>query len=315
MKSYINRRIHLGPWGGGNMFVKAYHEHGDQPNVEVLRGYTYNIVPDVMLLVGLEAEGDDVGVEQAIYYKMGMNPNVKLVLRVNENDARKGTDHMDDALLTVSQHIDGTVFVSKWLQQYFVAKGWACANQAVIVNGVDRSVFKPGPKANDGRLHIVAHHWSDNRMKGADIYEEIDRLVGERPDKFAFTYIGRHQCGFKHTRVVRPLAGRALGEELGKHDVYVSGSLFDPGPNHVLEALACGLPTYVHRNGGGCVEFAGRSNAYDSWADLRHRLESDSGLARVPFDAIALPTWQGCVSEYNAFLEATCQQNAGLPSC
>jgi len=317
MKVYVNRRIVLGPWGGGNMFVKAYHELGEQGNVELLRGYTTQLCPDVALLVGLEGDGEDVGVEQAISYKMYLNPACKLVLRVNENDARKGTNHMDDALVQVSNYIDGTVFVSKWLQDYFNERGWACANQAVIINGVDRDVFRPGPKHGDGKLHIVAHHWSDNRMKGADIYEEIDRLVGEHPDKFAFTYIGRHKCDFKHTKVVRPLHGKALGDELGKHDIYVSASRFDPGPNHILEALACGLPTLVHKDGGGCVEFAGEHAAYRDWNQLRsmlfHALEADPPADLNPF---ALPSWQACVQEYNAFLEQTWQAtNPDSSSC
>ena len=322
MKVYINRQVVRGPWGGGNMFVKAYREMGTQGNVEVLDGYSAQAVPDVALLVGLDREGDEVGVEQAISYKLYMNPSCKLVLRVNENDARKGTSHLDDALIQVSQFMDGTVFVSRWLQDYFNAKGWACANQAVIINGVDRDVFKPGPKPSDGKLHIVAHHWSDNRMKGADIYEEIDRLVGEQPDKFAFTYIGRHKCDFKHTTVVRPLAGKALGEELGRHDVYVSASRFDPGPNHILEALACGLPTYVHKDGGGCVEFAGRNSTYKDWDELRDVLMSCVGLAwasgwpKPGYQGVRLSSWQTCVQEYNRFLEATWQAtNPDSSSC
>ncbi len=301
MKVYINRQIVRGPWGGGNAFFRAYHELGTAGNVEVMGGYTTQMVPDVALLVGLDREGDDVGVEQAISYKMYMNPACKLVLRVNENDARKGTDYMDNALVQVSQFLDGTVFVSKWLQDYFVAKGWACDNHAVIVNGVDRDVFKPGPKFNDGKLHIVAHHWSDNRLKGADIYEEIDRLVGEHPGKFAFTYIGRHKCDFKHTRVVRPLHGVALGEELGKHDVYVSASRWDPGPNHIAESISCGLSTYVHKDGGGCVEFAGQDHVYDGWDELKRLLIG----GRFTANSTSFSGWDDCVKQYNDFLEFT----------
>lgn len=307
MKVYINRHGRSGPWGGGNMFVKAYRKLAEQSGIVSLeRDSGVNVVPDVILLAGLEPDGYDLGVESAIMYKEGINPNVKLVLRVNENDARKGTTHMDKALVTVSEFMDGTVFVSRWLQDYFNAKGWACSNQTVIVNGVDTEDFVPGPKPSDGRLHIVAHHWSDNRMKGADIYERIDQLVGERPDRYAFTYIGRHKCDFKHTKVIKPLHGKQLGEELGRHHVYVSGSLFDPGPNHVLEALACGLPTFVHVNGGGGVEFAGKAHAYRSWDELRAWLDSsDPASPRQNAETGVVRGWQPCVDEYNRFLEAT----------
>jgi glycosyltransferase involved in cell wall biosynthesis len=303
MKVYINRIPVNGPWGGGNIFVSAFHKRA--PDLcELLLDQTGNVNPDVILLAGLDNDGHGISVDQAVMYKLYVKPDCKIVLRVNENDARKDTSHMDPMLLKVSAHIDGTVFVSNWLQQYFNDKGWACKDQTVIVNGVAADVFKPQPKLNNGKLNVVAHHWSSHYMKGADIYEKIDQLVGEHPDKFAFTYIGRHECSFKHTNVVKPLAGRALGEELGKHDVYVSASRFDPGPNHVLEALSCGLPTYVHKDGGGCVEFAGQDHAYRNWDDLKAiltaRVETPSQFVQ---QGPLLHGWQPCIQDYVSYLE------------
>jgi glycosyltransferase involved in cell wall biosynthesis len=99
-----------------------------------------------------------------------------------------------------------------------------------------------------------------------------------------------------------------LGVELGKHDVYVSASRFDPGPNHVLESLACGLPTFVHADGGGCVEFAGSAQAYDDWNELRDFLTTiKPGYVMKNVDHVRLYDWRACVQEYNAFLEATWQ--------
>lgn len=312
MKAYINRKVVVGPWGGGNLFTRAYWKHCEESaGFELCRGSSFQIRPDVMLLVGLDNQGpDEISVEQAIMYKMYVNPGCKLVLRVNENDPRKGTSHVDAGLLKLSEHVDGTVFVSKWMQQYFNEKGWACKNQTVIINGVDNQIFKPGTKLNNGKLNIVAHHWSDNWLKGGDVYEQIDRFVGENPDRFTFTYIGRHKCDFKHTNVVKPLSGKLLGEELGKYDVYVSASRFDPGPNHVLEALACGLSTYVHHDGGGCVEFATGAASYRDWNFLRALLvcEHAAGQVREPTVNTFTPgTWQECVREYNAFLASTWQ--------
>lgn len=304
MQVYLNRKVHRGPYGGGNMFVKAFHELAPSyPNIEDLLNTDGRINPDVILLAGLENEHPDISAEQAIVYKMYVKPECQLVLRVNENDARKGTDHMDRILLALSEHVDATVFVSKWIKDYFVGKGWACKNNTVIVNGVDHDVFKPQPKLNNGKLNIVAHHWSDNRMKGADIYEAIDEFVGKHPERFAFTYIGRHRCSFNHTNVVRPLYGKALGEELGRHDFYVSASLHDPGPNHILEALACGLPTAVHYNGGGAVDFVGTDHVFYDWDDLRRILTT--GACNVPNSVFTPPTWQTCIQEYITVLENT----------
>jgi glycosyltransferase involved in cell wall biosynthesis len=283
--------------------------------VELLKYQTLDEVPDTILLIGLDDDRVDIGIKQALRYKRYTKPNCQLVLRVNENDMRKGTSYMDHFLVRASEYVDGTIFVSRWLQEYFNQRSWACQNQTVIINGVDQTIFKPQPKLQNGKLNIVTHHWSDNPLKGADIYEKLDNLVGTNPDDFTFTYIGRHQCNFKNTCVVDPLQGAALAEKLAMHDVYISGSRFDPGPNHVLEALACGLPTYVHKDGGGGVDFVGGKTSgavYESWDHLRSILLGLRGgiiPPEQPPGAIQLPSWATCVKEYNQFLETTWHKN------
>lgn len=309
MKAYINRKPVSGPWGGGNLFVKAFLDHaGATPGVELVSGA--KATPNVILLAGIDWQGPDaISAEQAIMYRMYMDPTCKIVLRVNDNDARKGTKTVDEMLLKVSAHVDSTVFVSAWLQRHFNDRGWSCKDQHVIVNGVDLEAFKPQPKLDNGKLNVVAHHWSDNPLKGADVYERLDELVGAQPDLYTFTFIGRTKSRFKHTRLVHPLQGKALGEELGKHDIYVSASRHDPGPNHVLEALACRLPTYVIAEGGGCVEFAGHDHSFRDWNDLEAILSSCRPPLSSMIDNTALvpTTWQACVAEYNRVLEATWQ--------
>ena len=306
MKVYINRLPVSGPWGGGNAFVHAFHKFVPEMGNELVPPESMSIAPDVVLLAGIDNDGrGGVSVEQAVMYKMYQD-KVKLVLRVNENDARKGTSNVDDTLLNLFPHMDGIVFVSQWLKDYFRDKGWEGKNDTVIINGVDRDVFSPQPKLNNGKLNIVAHHWSDNYMKGFDVYEALDEFVGRDPDKFAFTYIGRHRRTFsKNTTIVGPVSGKKHGAELGKHDVYVSASRFDPGPNHILEALACKLPVLVHKDGGGCVEFAGNYATYDRFEALKALLVSGEFPSQP--QGIALSDWQTCIKEYTVFLEATCQ--------
>lgn len=303
MKVYVNRRPINAPWGGGNMFVKALYEHLPQLGSDIIDHGDSRAIPNVVFVVGLDDDGRFIAAEQAVMYKL-FQPNVKVILRVNENDARKGTHGVDQRLMGLSACVDGTVFVSNWLRDHFIDLGWHCQNNAVIINGVDEEVFKPRPKLNNGKLNIVTHHWSNNSFKGFDIYDRLDEFVGRFPDKYAFTYIGRDRGSFKNTTVIRPLMGERLGEELGKHDVYVSASRADPGPNHLLEALACNLPTYVSVEGGGCVEFAGQDHVFRDWDDLKTILEKSSPK---PNRAFVPGRWQSCIREYNDFLEATCQ--------
>lgn len=295
----------MGAWGGGNAFFRAFHKRAAELGHTLINPQALVGGPDVIVIAGLDNDGADVSAEQAIMYKMMMSStskkDIKLLLRVNENDARKNTTHVDDYLLKLSQHVDHTVFVSNWIRDYFIERGWS-GQHSVIINGVDRDVFCPQEKLNNNKLNIVTHHWSDNALKGADIYEKLDELVGLDPDKFAFTYIGRHRCSFKHTTVVKPLFAKRLAEELGKHDVYVSASRHDPGPNHIIESISCGLPTWVIKTGGGSVEFAGEDHMYSDWDELKTLLASER-INDVNDSAVRFTDWNTCVDGYLNTLE------------
>ena len=303
MKIYVNRLPVRGPYGGGAHFINAIYKSlmAEGSKHEPINPVDYAAQPDLILCVGLTNDGQCMGLEQAIMYKV-TNPNVKVVLRVNENDARKATAEVDRGLIAVSRHIDGTIFVSDYMAHYFMkAREWHCRDNTVIVNGCDREVFGPREKLNNGKINIVAHHWSDNYMKGFDIYEEIDEFVGKNSDRFTFNYIGRGGNRFNNTNVVNPLSGKKLGDELGKYDVYVSASRHDPGPNHILEAIASEIPTYVHRDGGGCVEFAGKDHVFSDWDDLVRILET--GDFKPNENAMQAPSWDQCVGDYMSYLE------------
>lgn len=295
VKVYVNRAPIYAPWGGGALFVNALHEFGD------LDMSSY--VPDVVLIAGLDADGNKQSAETCVKAAKLQVPSAKLIIRVNECDARKGTTGVDNRLIELSKNVDGTIFVSHWLKDYFDQKGWACKNNTVIHNGVDAEIFKPQSKIDNGKFNIVAHHWSDNPLKGGDIYEEIDRFVGENHDLFTFTYIGRHRCSFKNTKVIPPLFGKALGDELGRYDAYVSASRWDPGPNHITEALSCGLPTWVHKDGGGAVEFAGADHAYATWDELRELLGGADKFRILERNSWMPSSWQVCIAEYNEFMK------------
>lgn len=273
MKVYLNRKPRFGAYGGGNMFTTAFCKRARQ-YCDFLEGQTFNINPDVVLLAGLDNDGTGLSIDQAVMHQLYFAHDMKIVLRVNECDARKGTRDVDDKWLKVSKHVDGTVFVSRWLQDYFNDKGWACPVQTVIHNGCAADVFKSQPKLNNGKTNVVVAHWSDNPMKGKDVNDWLDDFVGRHPTDYAFTYVGRTQSQFKHSTHVKPIYGSALAQELGKHDVCINATRFDPGPNSVIEPITCGLPTFVHHDGGGAVEFAGEDHVFNNVTDLEKLLLS-----------------------------------------
>ena len=90
-------------------------------------------------------------------------------------------------------------------------------------------------------------------MKGFDIYERLDQLLDTDPFKnfFEFTYIGNMPVGvsFKNATVIAPTWGVKLASLLKQHHVYVTAARHEPGPNHCVEGLRCGLPVLYLKSG------------------------------------------------------------------
>ena len=290
MKILVNRKPVDGPWGGGNLLVRSLYDILPDFSVEVVSKFEKDI--DIIFIQDPRYGSTGISINEIVKYKIE-NPNTKIIHRINECDARKGTKGVDSMLSECSKHTDHTVFVSNWMKNYHEKIGWNCKSTSVIYNGVDKSHFSESEKIKNDKINLVTHHWSSNRMKGFDIYEKLDKFVKENSD-FTFTYIGRENGNFKNTTVIEPLFGEDLGKCLSKYDVYISGSLFDPGPNHILESLACNIPTYVYIDGGGCVEFAGNTHAYNTFEDLKDMLM----IKNYTKNTFIPDSWQECMSQY-----------------
>jgi hypothetical protein len=298
MKIYINRKPVEGPWGGGNLFVKAFYEYLPESNYNIVDNPLKDI-PDIIFLQSPKPDSTcNFSINNAIFLK-NKYPSIKIIMRVNDCDARKATVGVDNMWIECSKYIDKTVFVSSWMKEYFLKKGWACKKNYILYNGVNFDHFKPNEKIKNGKINIVTHHWSNNRMKGFDVYEKLDEYVGKNSNKYTFTYIGRDLGTFKNTNVIAPLFGKSLGEELSTYDLYVSASKFDPGPNHILESLACNLPTFVCKDGGGAVELAGNSNIFEKYSDLLDMIE-DTSYVKNKFSSLC--NWKTCVKNLDKIL-------------
>ena len=307
LKVFLNRKpLYDTAWGGGNMWCQAFHRHASEFGVEITNDV---LNTDIIVLVGLDRGDTGVGLDEACYIKkLSMVKDIKIVTRVNENDARKHTSGVDSYMLRAMMNSRCVICVSEWIKGYYVKKASddfylksKIENSFVVHNGVDEKLFCPNSKFDNGKINIVTHHWSNNYLKGFDVYDQLDSFVVNN-EKFTFTYIGRERGTFKNTNVVKPLFGKALGIELGKYDVYVSASRWDPGPNSILEGISCGLPTYVHKDGGGSVEIAGLDHVYDDWIDLKQLLCNGKFVA----NKTRLLDWRKCIKQYCEFIFATC---------
>jgi hypothetical protein len=291
LKVYINRNPVMGPFGGGNMLLQAFYRYAQQNGFQIVelksrheRYFEQQNIPDVYFCMSPHADETNLSLidmyqfQQMRQQEYHIKPPI--VLRVNECDARKATQGVDKLWYDVSSIVSSTIWVSDWLKHYFWKSiGWQCRDDkilrnTIIVNGVDKTIFKSNKKFNNGKINITCHHWSDNNLKGSDYIKWLDDYTGKNSDKYSFTFIGRTKVNLVHSRHIPPLFGKQLGDEIGKYDVYINASRFDPGPNSTIEAISCGLPTYVHSCGGGSVEFAGSDHVFSNENELEQILNN-----------------------------------------
>lgn len=247
-----------GPWGGSNQFV------AQMTKVLQRRGYRvcYELEPGLDIIFLIDPRHGSVkpfGTPEIAEYKQ-RNPQVRIIHRINECDARKKTDFMDDLLHEANRLADHTVFISEWLRDYHSNKWFdSSRSHSTIYNGADPSVFYPSreTKSSPDPLRLVTHHWSSNWLKGFDVYEQLDRMIAEgQLSGVEFTVIGRwpESIQWQAAATRAPLHGPALASELRRHDAYITASRWEPcGMSHV-EGIQCGLPVVFHEDGGGVVE-------------------------------------------------------------
>src|SRR5205085_2737335 len=117
----INMRPARSSWGGGSEFVRQL--------ARFLRSRAYTVrfdlrgQPDCIVMADPRVGGlVTFGPDEIEAYK-GTHSSAFCLHRVNENDRRKGTTHVDDLLARANRIADHTVFVSGWLRDYH-AERW-----------------------------------------------------------------------------------------------------------------------------------------------------------------------------------------------
>jgi glycosyltransferase involved in cell wall biosynthesis len=251
------------PWGGGNWWLAQIVRHLRATGYEI----RFDLEADVDCIVVVDPRvGGNVtfGHEAIAQYKQ-RHPATRCLHRVNECDLRKGTSEIDTLLAQANGVADHTVFISEWLRDYH-AERWFDPSRphSVVHNGADPAIFHPvGSEALEpgGVMRLVTHHWSDNPMKGFDVYQEVDRLIAadELPEVELWV-IGRWPaaCDWQAASTFAPITGPDLAQLLRQSHVYLTASRWEPGGMHHVEGAQCGLPVLYHEDGGGIVEQASR---------------------------------------------------------
>ena len=263
MKISFGTEIITGPWGGGNLFLINLKKYLTSKRHKVVFGLDDKDIDIILFTDPRTGKGSTslISSKDIKNYKRHINKNVKVVQRINECDERKNTKKINKLYLKSSEVADHVVFVSEWLRKIYLNLGIEKEKTSVIMSGSDKLVFNPygtTKKPVNRKFKILTHHWSSNWMKGFELYLELDKKLSEPTlkNKIEFTYLGNvdKKYKFSNTKVLQPLSGLELAEEIKDHDIYITGSLNEPSGNHHIEAALCGLPV-LYFNSGGIPEY------------------------------------------------------------
>ena len=267
MKIYINREPREGPWGGGNKTLSSLCEKLKSSGAEVV----FDLVPGIDVIFCFDPRPNSKGVWYQNFLDYKSFSGARIIQRVGD----LGTHSKPELFSLVQQTLpysDYIIFPSICAKGY---SGFDGSNFKIIPNR-SRSIFFENRDKSSRSINrkptVVTHHWSNNLKKGFDVYQYIDEHL---KDKIDFTYIGRipDNFSFKNSRYVTPIDDKELSSTLPKFDFYLTASREEAGANHVLEAMAAGLPVLYHNEGGSIPEYVGkRGIGYNSISDLEEKI-------------------------------------------
>jgi glycosyltransferase involved in cell wall biosynthesis len=256
----INYKPSKGPYGGGNQFVTGFCKYLDKRHT-VCFDLNSNKIDIILIIDPRKVPNVRYTMQDVFNYKKNKNSSAIIVHRINECDERKKTKLMNLRLRIANYLADHTIVLSNFLKKLNLFYNKKKNHITVIHNGQDPKIFKHNKNKNaissGAKIKLITHHWSPNFMKGHDIYQYLDTLIGTKNwrNKIEFTYIGNYPKNLKYnnTKFIKPLSGKKLATELRKHDVHINASINEPGGNSSGEGAFCGLPLLI-RNSGGLTE-------------------------------------------------------------
>jgi glycosyltransferase involved in cell wall biosynthesis len=274
-KIFFSLKPPEGSYGGGGFFVKNLVSYLTNKNYTI----TYKLDEDIDILFIIDPRkgpNKKYGLNDFIIYKK-LHPNTQIIYRVNECDIKRDVSiNIEPLLVKTIKFADHVVFISKWLQDYFIDKyKLTLTNYRYILNGCNPAFFFPISSTKDlSKIRLVTHHWSYNYLKGFDIYNKLDTLIREK--HIEFTFIGQYNKKYKPKNInyIKPKHEMELSNIIREHNIYLTASQNEPCGNHHIEGISCGLPILYCKGGGGIKESCGGvGEEFEDINDLFIKLE------------------------------------------
>lgn len=272
MKIYFNRRPTPGPWGGGSKVLFAIIDECRARNHEVFFEEAVRSSENFDVLFCIDPRPNQLVDYNEVLLKKSQHQKSRLVQRIGDLGTH-GKPELFNLLKSAIHLPDAIVFPSEWAKNYLnPPQDKRCY---VIQNAPLQQFIVPRTKKIfPERLSIVSHHWSNNSLKGFDVYKKFDEYCAST-GKANFTFVGRKPDSIFLTNYIPPQDVEGLIANLPQHHVYITASKQEAGANHVLEAIALGLPVLYHKDGGSINEYCEKYGfVYNDFEDLVHVLEN-----------------------------------------
>jgi len=279
MKISIGSNIVEGPWGGGNQFAVSLSRYLKNKGWEVTPGLCDKDIDIILMTEPRITSKSGAYNQRQISRYLIKKPDTVVIHRINECDERKGTRGVNKYLMRANMVADYTIFISDFLRNLFIKKGlFKNKNSSAVKNGADAEIFnRRGIKKWDRKspLKIVTHHWGYSYSKGFDIYEKLGVISSVGNIRIKFNYIGRipDDVEFRGIKIIPPISGKELADELKSNHIYVTASINEPAGMHHIEGAMCGLPL-LYRDSGALPEYcSGFGVMFEGASDFKDKLK------------------------------------------
>ncbi len=278
MKIAINMCYKPGPYGGGNLFVKELGDYLKKNKAQVVDHLQDKNI-DLILIVNQRKHAltTTFGPDAALAYLQQKKDTI-ICHRINAcNTKGRGMKELNKNVQIINAIADQTVLIGSWMKEAYAKQGIALTKRTkVILNGGNQDIFNTKNKSKrKGKIRLVTHHWSNHYMKGWDVYEKLDELIGKKyADKIEFHYIG-HKPAHVHVKNIimhKPVSGNTLAKMLKENDIYVTAAIDEAAGMHHIEGALCGLPL-LYRLSGGLPEYCKDYGiAFEGTEDVEEKL-------------------------------------------